>query len=237
MNIDPRLLEANPGTLFNVFYEVQEVLKGLPPLSKTLHLPYKERIGALYERYSALGVTTLHPDSFELLYSLYQKWEMDMVAHLSPKHEATYKAEDKQAILPEGVMVQKTITVMLNWKLFLITGAGPFIFGPKEQKALVRMLQLTRQLARHKPYRFHFNPRILVPEVDLLQLRGIVNPFFMPALEPGLHAIVVVPWPKEYAGYVLAIALSPVESLLLPLSLFNEFLKGFIQERTDLIFL
>lgn len=237
MIIDPHLLEAHPGTLHNVFDEVQEVLRGLPPLVKILRLPDKERKAALDRRYSELGVSTMHPDSIELLYGLYQKWGMDMVYCLSPVHKATYTAEAKQAILPEGAVVQKTITAMLNWKLFLITGAGDFIFGPKEQSALVRWLQKAGRLARHKSYRYRFNPNILVPEVDLLLLRGIVNPFFMPALEPGLSGIVVVPWPKEFAGYVLTIAISPVESLFLPMALFSEFLKEFIGDRTDLIYL
>ena len=217
MIIDSHLLEANPDTLFTVFDEVQEVLGGLPLLAKILRLPDKERKAALDRRYSELGVSTMHPDSIELLYGLYQKWGMDMVYCLSPVHKATYSAEDKQAFLPEGAVVHKTISAMVNWKLFLITGAGPFIFGAREQSALVRRLQKAGRMARHKSYHFKFNPRVLVPEVDLLQLRGVVNPFFMPALEPGLSGVVVVPWPKEFAGYVLTIAISPVESVLLPL--------------------
>jgi len=226
LHIDLDRLKASPATIWEVFLEVEQTLAGLPLLSETLRQTDGQRTAALQKRAALLGVATMHPESLLLLTRLFRDEGLEMADYLSERHAATLDASEKQALLPAGVHVQKTVTLLLDGKLLLVTSIGDGELGRKERIALLKRLGLSRET----PHHFRFNPPNIVPESDLGQLRGIVNPFIQPDRDIVLGALVHLPWPEAWAAEEVAVSISPCESVRVPLQSYWSILSRYIAE-------
>lgn len=221
-------LEQDPVAIHSYHQEIQRrITYLLPPLEKTLRLTEGAGLHArLTERASALGVATLQPDSLLLLVQLFREEGLEMAEHLFGPHPATLRASEKQALLPEGVHVQKTVSLFLAGRLILVTSVGDRLLRPTERFTLAKKLGLSRSGAHHST----LNPPGCMAERAFGLLRGMVSPFLPAGFGTGLHAVVQLSWPQvwEDEGQSLAISLSPCESLLIPLRSYRRILHRYV---------
>src|SRR5207248_456008 len=149
-----------------------------------------------------------------LLSQFFREEGLDIADHLFGPHPTTLRAQEKQALLPRGVHVQKTVSLLLGGRLLLVTSIGDRQFKRAERFALAAHLGLSRKAS----HRATLNPPSCIAERDFGLLRGMVSPFLPPGFGIGLHAVVQLSWPQEWEddGQYVAISLSPCESLLIP---------------------
>ncbi len=228
LQVDPARLEQEPGALLGYHQEIQHRIASLlPPLGETLKLTECARIQTrLNERESALGIATLRADSLLLLSRFFRDEGLDIADHLFGPHPATLRAREKQALLPRGVHVQKTVSLLLGGRLLLVTSVGDHQFKRAERFALASYLGLSRKAS----HRATLNPPCCIAERDFGLLRGMVSPFLPPGFGTGLHAVVQLSWPQDWEddGQHVAISLSPCESLLIPLRCYRRILHQYV---------
>jgi hypothetical protein len=229
LQFDLARLERDPRAIHDYHQEIQRrIAYLLPPLEETLRLTDGAGLHArLSERTSALGIATLQPDSLLLLTQLFREEGLEMADHLFGPHAATLRAREKQALLPGGVQVQKTVSLLVGGRLVLVTWFGDRLLGRAERFALAAMLGLSRSAARQAT----LNPPGCVPEQEFGLLRGMVSPFLPAGFGAGLRAVVQLSWPQvwEDEGQSVAISLSPCESLLIPLRSYRRILHQYVR--------
>src|SRR5205823_11625334 len=127
-----------------------------------------------------------------------------------------------QALLPEGVHVQKTVSLLLGGRLILVTWIGDRLLERAEQFAIAAHLGLSRRAAHQAT----LNPPGCIAEQAFGLLRGMVSPFLPAGFGTDLHAVVQLSWPQEWEseGNSVAVSLSPFESLLIPLRCYRRIL-------------
>ncbi len=222
-------LEQDPDAILGYHQEIQRCIAYLlPPLRETLRLTASAELHAsLSERASALGVATLRPDSLLLLAQLFREEGLDMTDQLFGLHPATLHAREKQALLPGGIYVQKTVSLLLGGRLVLVTRIGDHVLGRAERFALAANLGLSCKEARQAT----LNPPGCIAEQAFGLLRGMVSPFLPAGFETGLYAVVQLSWPQvwEDEDQSVAISLSPCESLLIPLRCYRLMLHRYVR--------
>ncbi len=228
LQVDPAHLEQDSDAMLGYHQEIQHRIANLlPPLGETLRLT--ERAGLqirLSERESALGIATLQADSLLLLAKLFRDEGLDIAEYLFGPHPATLRAREKQAFLPGGVHVQKTVSLLLGGRLVLVTSIGDRLLERAERFALAAHLGLSRKAAHQAT----LNPPGCIAEQAFGLLRGMVSPFLPLGFGTCLQAIVQLSWPTvwEDEGQRVAISLSPCESLLIPLRCYRRILHRYV---------
>ncbi len=223
---------------FQNLCQLEEVLYDLPPLEGVfLHwhthgvTSTTTGIASLFaRRKQLLGPTTLSGASIELLYEcatdslrrlrqpmqdLHNPWDRRPLHARLLRHRPTLSADQTQALLPPGVLVQKTVPMTLADTLLLSTGAGSQRVTRQHLRALSADLELPRRALR----RCTVNPVTYNPVEIFAMQPGMVSPFLHPTHRTALDALVLLPWPKRWEAQEreVAISLSLWESLLLPL--------------------
>ena len=147
------------------------------------------------------------PDQYTLFYSLCREFSLDYTIVI---HEASISALEKQAILSVDVVVQKSLTIKMAGKCYLVTGLGDF-FLPKSLFGFIgRQFGHTRAQWKSAT----INPAGEHP-ADLCGLYpGIVSPFSRHPYR--------VPWDHFLPSYQpsatqCAISLSVTTSLIVPI--------------------
>ncbi len=230
LQFDLMRLEHDPGAIHRYHQEIQRrIAYLLPPLEEALRLREAAGLHArLCERASALGIATLRPDSLLLLAQLFREEGLEMVDHLFGPHAATLHAREKQALLPVGAQVQKTVSLLVGGRMVLVTWIGDRLLGRAERFALAAKLGLSRSAARQAT----LNPPGCVAEQEFGLLRGMVSPFLPADFGKRLHAVAQLSWMQvwEDEGQSVAISLSPCESLLIPLRCYRRILCHYVRQ-------
>lgn len=145
----------------------------------------------------------------------------------SVRHAATRSAAETQAVLPPGVLVQKTVTVVFgnaSRTRVLWTGVGDFSIERDALRQVADRLHLARRAAKHAT----INPAWIDPVAAYDMEPGMVSPFVAPDRTPGLCALVAQTLlPVWDASLRVAISLSLHESLLVPLPALPVLLRGY----------
>lgn len=218
----------------STLYHLEQQLLHVPPLEELLfrwhtHGSTREDILAdVSVREQVLGPATLSGESIWLLYELASAHiqELHTVVHLSqwsrrPLHDrlvwhaASHTAAQTQALLPAGVLVQKTVSVAMAGSLLFGTTVGTQNLAREHLRYLAKVLALPRQAARNCT----LNPASCDPIEEFGMLPGMISPFVRPLRRTRLAAVALIPWPQawEEQETEVAVSLSPWESLLLPL--------------------
>jgi hypothetical protein len=229
LQFDLAHLEQDADAIVDYHREIQHRLEHLlPPLAETLRLTEQtELLARLNERESALGIATLRSGSLLLLAGLFHEEGLDMADQLFGPHSATLRAREKQTLLPAGVHVQKTVSLLLGGHLILVTGIGDCALERAGRFAIAAKLGLSRKAGRYAT----INPPGCIVEQAFGLLRGMVSPFLPSGFGSSLHAIVQLPWLQvwEDEGHSVAISLSPYESLLIPLRCYHRMLHRYMR--------
>ncbi len=217
---------------------LEEVLYDLPPLEdvflhRHMHGVTTTTAGItslLARRKQLLGPTTLSGASIQLLYEcatdilgrLHQPvqdqhtpWDSRPLHARLLRHGPTLSAAETQALLPPGVLVQKTVSLTLANTLVLCTGAGPQRVTRQQLRVLSAALALPRQAVKHCTVN-----ALAANPVEIFAMQpSMVSPFLHPTHDTTFGALVLLPWPKRWEAQEreVAISLSLWESLALPL--------------------
>ncbi len=227
--------------------DAEQRLNHLPPLEELFlhwYLDSGNREGSsatvhasLLQREQELGPMTLSAASLQLLYkkatrclaqyaATHQQnaWKSRPLHDRIIRHAASLTALQKQAYMPTGVVVQKTVTVMLGETCILCTGAGTYQLARGQLRHIARTLALSSNAASYAI----INPASVNPVERYGMQPGMVSSFLPPGRTTGLAAIVLLPLPSaciEQENHEptqeVAISLSLWESLLLPLHCFH----------------
>jgi hypothetical protein len=218
---------------------LEEILYDLPPLEGVLlhwHTHGARAltpgiISLLSRREHCLGPATLPGASLQFLAACLEEclphapqddltsaWESRPLHARLVRHRASQSAVETQALLPPGVLVQKTVTLALGAVLVLCTGVGTQRLSHQERHAITAALGLPRRVSR----RSTINPITSDAVACFGMAPGMVSPFLRPDADrqpSRLTALVLLPWPRRWEAQAreVAISLSLWESLLLPL--------------------
>jgi len=143
-------------------------------------------------------------------------------------HAATRSAAQTQAVLPAGVLVQKTVTVAMGGQWLLCSCTGDQAFSRTQLCAIGEALALPPRVAR----RCTINPATCDPVREYGMQLGMVSPFLPPRRRTRLAAVALIPWPREWEEQEreVAVSLSLWESLLLPLRCLREIMCGYARQ-------
>jgi hypothetical protein len=141
------------------------------------------------------------------------------------RHGNSLSAVETQALLPPGVLVQKTVSMTLAETLFLCTGAGSQRVNRKQLRAISAALALPRRSAR----KCTVNDTASNPVEIFAMQPGMVSPFLHPHHERAFDVLVLLPWPERWEAreQEVAISLSLWESLILPLGCLRPLLRSY----------
>jgi hypothetical protein len=227
---------------------LEEVLYDLPPLEGVL-LHWQTHgaaaltpgIVSLFSRRKyLLGPATLPGTSIQLLATCVEKclpreakeaeistWEARPLHTRLVRHRHSHSAAQTQAILPPGVLVQKTVTLALDELLVLCTGVGTWHLSRQDLHAIAKALGLPNRKGKHAT----INPVSFQTVEEFGILPGMVSPFLRPGRATRLAALVVLSWPRcwEAHGCEVALSLSLWESLVLPLGCLRSLLRSFAE--------
>ncbi len=211
---------------------VEQRLSRLFPLQHTFAAWHNagstEAVQFLELREAVLGAATLSCASLRLLYEIASQhiqalhtsgqvsaWHTRPVHERIALHAASHSAAQTQAVLPPGVLVQKTVTVEIAGKLLLCTCVGDRKLERRHLRAMSHALALPRRAVKQ----CSINPSTCDPVVEYGMLPGMVSPFVSPLWKTRVAAVVLLPWPRwwEEQEQEVAVSLSLWESLLLPL--------------------
>jgi hypothetical protein len=225
---------------------LEEVLYNLPPLEGVL-LHWQTHgaaaltpgIVSLFSRRKyLLGPATLPGTSIQLLATCVEErlprgaekagismWEERPLHTRLVRHRSSHSAMETQALLPPGVLVQKTVTLALGELLVLCTGVDTCRLSRKDLQEIAKALGLPNRRSRHAT----INPADLQTVEEFGMLPGMVSPFLRPSRATRLTALVVLPWSRcwEEQGREVAISLSLWESLVLPLGCLRPLLRSY----------
>ncbi|MFL5667652.1 MAG: hypothetical protein ACJ8BW_40845 [Ktedonobacteraceae bacterium] len=223
---------------------VEEVLYDLPPLEGVFLHWHTYGMKAttsgidslLARRKQLLGSTTLPGTSIQLLYECatdclrnlpiqdpHSSWDSRPLHARLLRHGSSMSADSTQALLPPGVLVQKTVSITLADTLLLCTSLGPQLLTRRQLRGIATALALPTCTVR----RCTINPATCNPVEMFAMEPGMISPFLQPARDTGLTALVILPWPKRWEAQEreVAISLSLWESLVLPLRCLRQLLR------------
>jgi hypothetical protein len=231
--LDLAHLDGTSEALRAAFQEIEQRVDALPRLNKILSEPQEEILQMqLDERAAVLGSAMLPPASILLLKRLLHEKELRMAAQIHGPHDPTYHAWEKQSLLPRGTYVQKTTTLRLGGKLFLVCSIGDQHFGEHEQALLATYLGLSRSAARQAT----FNPKdFTAAEYGLFP--GIVSPFLPFGAEKPLYAVVQLAWPAAWNERNVGVSVSLCETVSIPLSDYGGILCSYLPQSLPIYFL
>src|SRR5215470_7455644 len=153
---------------FQNLCQLEEVLYDLPPLEGVFlhwntHGVTSTTVGIsslLARRKQVLGPTTLSGASIQLLFEcatdslrclhqsmqdLHNPWDRRPLDARLLRHRSSLSADQTQALLPPGVLVQKTVSMTLADTLLLSTGAGLHRVTRQHLRAVSADLDLPRR--------------------------------------------------------------------------------------------
>jgi len=213
----------------------EEVLYDLPPLEGVFlywhtHDATSTTPGIaslLARREQMLGVTTLAGASIRLLYEcaadclrhlpvpVYSPWDSRPLHARLLRRSPSKSAAETQALLPPGVLVQKTISVTLGERLLLCTGVGTGSLARWHLRDMAAALALPFRTLK----RCTINSSTHMPVETFAMQPGMVSPFLHPERAARLSALVLLPWRERWDAQEreVALSLSLWESLALPL--------------------
>jgi hypothetical protein len=148
------------------------------------------------------------------------------VPHVIWRHTPSLRAADNQAVLDAmpvnmRVWANKTLTIRLGPMHLLCTGVGNFTLNRSLLSAVAHELRLPKRIVKD----CHIIPADYSPEYELGLLTGMVSPFLSPALSAHrLHAVALLTETDvrgEQRPRMVAVSVSPFESLLVPLVQFR----------------
>src|SRR5437588_1531761 len=213
---------------------LEEVLYDLPPLEGVFLHWHTHGVTAttpgitslLSRREQMLGMATLSEASIRLLYecatdclrrlpvSVYSPWDSRPLHARLLRHGPSQRAAETQALLPPGVLVQKTISVTLGERLLLCTGVGTGSLTRLHLRDMAAALALPFRALK----RCTINSSTHTPVETFAMQPGMVSPFLHPERAVPLSALVLLPWRERWDAQEreVAISLSLWESLILP---------------------
>jgi hypothetical protein len=213
----------------------EEVLYDLPPLEGVflhwhIHGATATTPGItslLARREQMLGVATLSGASIRLLYEcaadclrrlpvpVYSPWDSRPLHARLLRHGPSQRASETQALLPPGVLVQKTISVTLGERLLLCTGVGTGSLTRWHLRDISAALALPFRTLK----RCTINSSAHTSVETFAMQPGMVSPFLHPERAAPLSALVLLPWRERWDTQEreVALSLSLWESLALPL--------------------
>jgi len=212
----------------------EEVLYDLPPLEGVFLYWHTHGVtcttpgitSLLARREQMLGMTTLSGASIRLLYEcaadclrhlplpVYSPWDSRPLHARLLRHSPSKSAAETQALLPPGVLVQKTISVTLGERLLLCTGVGTGSLARWHLRDMAAALALPFRTLK----RCTINSSTHMPVETFAMQPGMVSPFLHPERAVPLSALVLLPWRERWDAQEreVAISLSLWESLILP---------------------
>jgi len=125
-------------------------------------------------------------------------------------HRFTLRASEKQALLPQGVGVQKTVTLQIDRQLLLVSGVGDFRLTKATLRSLSKMLGLPAHCSR----RATINPATFPAEETSGLPVGMVSPFIRCTGKGPLTGIALLAEGAPYSE--TAISLSLTKSAIVP---------------------
>ena len=213
----------------------EEVLYDLPPLEGVFLYWHTRGVTSttpgitslLARREQMLGVTTLSGASIRLLYEcatdclrrlpvpVYSPWESRPLHARLLRHSPSKSAAETQALLPPGVLVQKTVSVTLGERLLLCAGVGTGSLTRWHLRDMAAALTLPFRTLK----RCTINSSAHTQVEPFAMQPGMVSPFLHPERAAPLSALVLLPWRERWDAKAreVAISLSLWESLALPL--------------------
>ena len=231
-----RSLTTFPTPTFNLRL-LEEVLYDVPPL-EGVFLQWHTHgvttntagIRSLFaRRKQLLGAATLSGASIQLLYECaadilpslqgrerHSPWDRRPLHARLLRHGASMSAAGTQALLPPGVLVQKTVSLTVGEASCLFTGVGTQRVTRQHLRAIASAMALTGRTTK----RCTINPLTTNPVESFGMWPGMVSPFLHPSRTVALCALALSPWPEFWEAHAreVAISLSLWESLILPLS-------------------
>jgi hypothetical protein len=224
---------------------VEEVLYDLPPLEGVFLYWHTHGVTSttpgitslLARREQMLGVTTLSGASIRLLYEcatdclrrlpvpVYSPWDSRPLHARLLRHGPSQRATETQALLPPGVLVQKTVSVNLGERLLLCTGVGIGSLTRWQLRDIAAALALPYRTLK----RCTINPSAHMSVEAFAMQPGVVSPFLHPERATHLSALVLLPWPQRWEAQEREVALSlPLwESLALPVRCLRPLLRRY----------
>jgi hypothetical protein len=169
------------------------------------------------------GTVTLPGASLVLIYQIASQLVDDLSLHICI-HRVTYSAQEAQIVLPQWVLVQKTVTVALRGKLLLWTSIGDRMQTIQQRRVVATTLSVRRQAAKHTT----INPPSISSEEEFGMAAGMVSPFLPPLRRTRPSAVVQEVWPRDQEQNV-ATSLSLYESLILPVYKLCLLLNSYIE--------
>jgi hypothetical protein len=205
------------------FATIEGLMKSLPRIEDVwAGLPNSAAMAQLKQRERLLAAATLSASAFELLHEI----TCDLgISTVIIRHPPSVKAITKQTLLAAGLggadlMVNKTTTVRLGTEHFLCTGAGDFVINRDLLRQVADELSLPRRVVKT----CRINPPGYPAESELGLLAGMVSPFISPSMSRNqLRAVVLFAAAElnRTQGQMVAISLSPFESLVVRLADFS----------------
>src|SRR5260221_3991545 len=202
----------------------EEVLYDLPPLEGVFLHWHLHGVTAttpgipplLYRREQMLGTATLSGASIRLLYEcaadclrrlavpVYSPWDSRPLHGRLLRHGPSQRAAETQALLPPGVLVQKTISVTLGERLLLCTGVGIQSLTRWHLRDIAAALALPYRTLR----RCTINPSTHTSAEAFAMQPGMVSPFLHPERATHLSALVLLPWQQRWEAQEREVAIS-----------------------------
>ncbi len=174
----------------------EEVLYDLPPLEGVFLYWHTHGVtcttpgitSLLARREQMLGMTMLSGASIRLLYEcaadclrhlplpVYSPWDSRPLHARLLRHSPSKSAAETQALLPPGVLVQKTISVTLGERLLLCTGVGTGSLARWHLRDMAAALALPFRTLK----RCTINSSTHMPVETFAMQPGMVSPFLHP---------------------------------------------------------
>jgi CRP/FNR family transcriptional regulator, cyclic AMP receptor protein len=205
------------------FAAIQRLVNSLPPVSDICDsLQGFTDNAALAQRVQRLSVATMAAESLQLLFEVARNEGVTDLDRRVIRHEPSFSAADKQAILP-GVLIQKTVTILIENKFVLCSSIGDLKISRKLLGEIAVMLGFPR-----RGLNTFINPVAFLPEIELGLLRGMVSTFFSPGRITQLDLVALIA-PSSSQVPDVAVSLSPCESLLLPCAVFPGIVRKYAE--------
>ena len=223
----------------------EEVLYDLPPLEGVFLHWHTHGVTAttpgitslLSRREQMLGAATLPGASIRLLYEcaadclrglmmpVYSPWDSRPLHARLLRHGPSQRAAETQALLPPGVLVQKTVSVTLGERLLLCTGVGTGSLTRWQLRDMAAALALPYRVLK----RCTINSSTHTSVEAFAMQPGMVSPFLHPERAVPLSALVLLPWRERWDAQEreVAISLSLWESLVLPVRCLRPLLRQY----------
>ncbi len=141
-------------------------------------------------------------------------------------HGESVAAWEKQTLLPPGVFVQKSLTLLLGQQIVLVSGLDDFHLERWQMRTIARLLSVPAAEARNQI----INPSWLSAELTSGLCEGMVSPFFPPNFAASLSfaAVILLPLPNRLSqNDQVAISLSLHSSLLFPARQLHPFVLAY----------